>query len=710
MNGLIPIVIEPYPDELLYSWIIRLANANELSPSIFVETYFTTKINSNKIPVDIRNGYCNFYEALNCDIDKMDLYFQLSTTKFELSFYPAKHHIKIFNNVLRKEGNLNTINNYFIQVPRMCMECMKEDVDEYGEFYIHRSHQLSGVCVCHKHQTPLYIPAISHKSNQQFDFSNLTKVIDTVSISDYEYSKYVYQLLNKLETNIDILFDVISNKVREKLGKESLSKQEMAQYIAHILNEPKKEKEIMTTNKHVDAQYIIKVLMELFPNVNDLLSIVPSYQMIMKEYCSLCNRDYYITPQAISDGWGCVYCDDENEEELIKRLVKNIGKDQFVFKEIKNEKIKKLVVYHKDFGTEFSTKLINFLFKDASFYFTNIMSIKEANERMKKYKNFKLIEFSGVANPAKIRHELCGAIMEFDKFNHFERNPVCKCCEQHHYFSLEYFKQQVKEIVGDEYEVVGKSDKMLHGQHVVKIKHNKCGEVREYKTRDFLLGKHCPNCKLKVSEEDISNTLEKYSDGRYSIIGRHHHYVKIIDRKANEEFLLKRQFLLQEMLRPTPSPIIELKEQIKEIEATDLWNMYYDLCTEYKKEFGHLYVNRKEKYKNQSIGLWCDTQKCLYNKGELPQDRIQKLKDIDFVFDGNFYLWSKRFEEYKDFMNETGRIAPKHGEVHNGNKVGSWFFVQRHHKLKGMLSDEQIRLLLEFNPKFFDELPKGKQN
>ena len=79
------------------------------------------------------------------------------------------------------------------------------------------------------------------------------------------------------------------------------------------------------------------------------------------------------------------------------------------------------------------------------------------------------------------------------------------------------------------------------------------------------------------------------------------------------------------------------------------------------------------------------------------------------MFDGKFYLWTKRFEEYKDFINTTGRIAPKHGEIHNGNKVGSWFFTQRFHKLKGTLSDEQITLLLEFNPKFFDELPKGKQ-
>lgn len=707
MTGLIPIVIEPYPDELLYSWVLRLANANELSFNLFVESYFTNQtICGGKVPTDIRYGYPNFHDALGCSLDMLELYFKLSTTQFELSFYQKKYHTKVFNNLFREESNLNIVNSPFIKNPKVCLECMKEDLEKYGEHYIHRSHQLSGVTVCHKHHSSL---KTLNQTNKIYSFDNISDETYKITKADCQYAEYAHLLLqNGLSSNQEDIFIVISNKVSETAGKE-ISKQELADYIAKLLNNSKKGKDFLNNDKHFYAQDTITILSNLFPNVNDFLAFVPPFNMATKQHCPHCNRDYYINHQAINDGWGCTYCDNKNETELLKRLVQKIGEDKFIFKDLLLGKSKKLIVTHKDSEKEFSTNLMKFLFKDASFRFTNIMTKKEAEERMTKYKGFELLEFSGVSNPAKIRHSLCGEIMEFDKFNHFERNPVCRHCELHHYFSLEYFKQQVKELVGDEYEVLEQLDYKSFGRNIVKIKHNKCGKIEEYSSYDFLNGRRCSDCKLSISEGDLSVALEKHSAERYTILGHRHHYVKILDRHKSEEFMLKRPLLLQELLRPTPSPIIELKTQATEIETTTLWSTYFKLCIEYKTEFGNLYLNRKDKYKEMPLGFWCDTQRCLYNKGELEEEKIQKLKDIGFVFDGKFYLWTKRFEEYKDFINTTGRIAPKHGEIHNGNKVGSWFFTQRFHKLKGKLSDEQITLLLEFNPKFFDELPKGKQ-
>ena len=87
MNGHIPNIVKPYPDEILFSWIGRLANANGLSLEVFFKTYFGEKsvIKEKLIPVDIRKGFLDFCEALNCNMDNMDLYFQMSTAQFELS-------------------------------------------------------------------------------------------------------------------------------------------------------------------------------------------------------------------------------------------------------------------------------------------------------------------------------------------------------------------------------------------------------------------------------------------------------------------------------------------------------------------------------------------------------------------------------------------------------------------------------------------------
>ena len=66
MNKFIPIVVEPYPDELLYSWIIRLASINELHNRTFFELYLEEKdVKKRPIKIDIRRGYRNFYKSLN---------------------------------------------------------------------------------------------------------------------------------------------------------------------------------------------------------------------------------------------------------------------------------------------------------------------------------------------------------------------------------------------------------------------------------------------------------------------------------------------------------------------------------------------------------------------------------------------------------------------------------------------------------------------
>ena len=130
-NKYIPIIVEPYPDELLYSWMIRLAKINELSNRMFFEAYLEEPcVKKRPVQIDIRRGYRNFYKALNTDVDMMELYFQLSTTQFELSFVPTRQQIKILHNLLRNESELNYISNYFIQEPKMCLECVKEDVDK----------------------------------------------------------------------------------------------------------------------------------------------------------------------------------------------------------------------------------------------------------------------------------------------------------------------------------------------------------------------------------------------------------------------------------------------------------------------------------------------------------------------------------------------------------------------------------------------------
>jgi len=46
---------------------------------------------------------------------------------------------------------MNTPKRFSTETIRLCLECLREDLDVYGVRYIHRSHQIPGVEVCGKH-------------------------------------------------------------------------------------------------------------------------------------------------------------------------------------------------------------------------------------------------------------------------------------------------------------------------------------------------------------------------------------------------------------------------------------------------------------------------------------------------------------------------------------------------------------------------------
>ena len=72
------------------------------------------------------------------------------------------------------------------------------------------------------------------------------------------------------------------------------------------------------------------------------------------------------------------------------------------------------------------------------------------------------------------------------------------------------------------------------------------------------------------------------------------------------------------------------------------------------------------------------------------------------MFNAVFYKWCKRFEEYKAFVKETGIFLPKTDVIHNGNKVGVGLRT-KNRKKKGKLNPTYEKMLLEYNPHFFEK-------
>ena len=142
----------------------------------------------------------------------------------------------------------------------------------------------------------------------------------------------------------------------------------------------------------------------------------------------------------------------------------------------------------------------------------------------------------------------------------------------------------------------------------------------------------------------------------------------------------------------------------------------WDNCFEASKKFYQLngYANCKFHYVVDGItlGRWQARQRENYRKNRLTQEQIDKLKSIEFVFEGNYYklrqnesTWNKYYESSKSFLNEYGNANCKNRTIYQGLKLGLWQNSQRAYYNSGKLSKERVDKLEKIG--FLWSLPHG---
>lgn len=207
----------------------------------------------------------------------------------------------------------------------------------------------------------------------------------------------------------------------------------------------------------------------------------------------------------------------------------------------------------------------------------------------------------------------------------------------------------------------------------------------------------------------------------------------IIDLVGNYTFIrdlvteLKHRMRLYKNLTPNIPRNIEITENAFDVEFSDQdlfealmkirdifvpksWEESFELAKNYADAYKNLNVNRNFKTDDgvnydqygYALGEWITYQRKLFNKGELEQDKIDKLDSIGMV-------WSYRrsFEEVyemaKNYYEVNGDLRiPYHfktldGVTKNdkGYPLGSWLVQQRRKKKLGILSKERQELLEE---------------
>lgn len=107
----------------------------------------------------------------------------------------------------------------------------------------------------------------------------------------------------------------------------------------------------------------------------------------------------------------------------------------------------------------------------------------------------------------KVKHNKCGSIYKVES-NSFLRGSRCPYC----YGTLkkktnEQFQQEIYDLVGDEYTVLGT---YINTDSKIKIKHNECNNIYKVRPSSFLNGSRCPYCNSSKGESTISKILDTF--------------------------------------------------------------------------------------------------------------------------------------------------------------------------------------------------------
>ncbi|MFZ5969409.1 MAG: TnsD family Tn7-like transposition protein [Bacillota bacterium] len=178
--------IEPYSDELFYSIIARYhRRSGNLTISKTLQQLFGS--NQKRIrklfPSNLKHLCAQLPNNLFTTED-----FIMKNTIFPvfIPFISKETRDKCYEimenrsstsveNILMKTSLKSLKPRYF----KVCHDCIIQDREMFGEAYFHRTHQIPGIYICHKHNTPLH--EIINKSDRE-EFIFLDDSIETVQV------------------------------------------------------------------------------------------------------------------------------------------------------------------------------------------------------------------------------------------------------------------------------------------------------------------------------------------------------------------------------------------------------------------------------------------------------------------------------------------------------------------------------------------------
>lgn len=199
--------------------------------------------------------------------------------------------------------------------------------------------------------------------------------------------------------------------------------------------------------------------------------------------------------------------------EQFKKEVFDLVGDEYVFLEPYVNTNTKIKVKHNTCGHIYDVAPAKFLLGRRCPYCNGNHKKTDAEFKQEVYdlvgNEYMFVDsYQGANNKIKVKHSKCGHIYEVTPSN-FLRGSRCPFCYQNSKpKSNNYFKQEVKAIVGDEYKFL---DTYVDAEVKLRVKHEKCGNIYKVRPRVFLEGYRCPYCKEPKGEIIIAKVLDMFA-------------------------------------------------------------------------------------------------------------------------------------------------------------------------------------------------------
>ena len=224
-----------------------------------------------------------------------------------------------------------------------------------------------------------------------------------------------------------------------------------------------------------------------------------------------CGEIYQVTPDQFLRGSRCAKCarckKKKTHEEFVAEVKALVGDEYLVIGTYKNT-MSKIEMIHQTCGEIYQVTPDQFLRGSRC---AKCARCKKKTTQDFKQEVFDLVgdeylvigAYKNTMSKIEMIHQTCGEIYQVvpSSFLSGHRCLTCSGCKKK---TTQDFKQEVFDLVGDEYLVIGT---YKNNRSKIEMIHQTCGEIYQVAPSKFLTGRRCPKCKESKGERAISGWL-----------------------------------------------------------------------------------------------------------------------------------------------------------------------------------------------------------